>query len=271
MLIYMITNQIDGKKYIGQTRRTLEERWREHLHSARQPSRHKQCPYLYAAMNKYGFENFSVRIIDDADSQEELDDIEELWISKLGTTDRRFGYNISFGGASPCSNPETRAKLSASLKGKPAWNKGQPMSPEHYANSVKARQKYVGVDTLTPDGRRRLRESKLGDKNPNFGGKSSTQESIEKRAEQLRGITPWNKGVPQTEEARSKMRGPRPSLSGPRPGRRGVNSTNYKVEISEVVIRQLYSMGFNPSKISKKLGLNDQTVRNRLYGWEGYV
>lgn len=46
MLVYAITNQLDGKKYVGQTRRTLEARWKEHVRSARQPSRqpNKELP-----------------------------------------------------------------------------------------------------------------------------------------------------------------------------------------------------------------------------------
>ena len=30
MIIYLLTNKLDGKAYVGQTRRTLEERLREH-------------------------------------------------------------------------------------------------------------------------------------------------------------------------------------------------------------------------------------------------
>ena len=103
MLVYAITNQIDGKKYVGQTRRTLEARWKEHVHSARQPSRHKQCPYLYAAMNKYGFDNFSAAAIEQAETQEELDERETFWIAEFVTTNRDRGYNISFGWSAPCS------------------------------------------------------------------------------------------------------------------------------------------------------------------------
>ena len=219
-------------------------------------------------MNKYGFENFSIRTIDVADSQEELDDIEELWISKLGTTDRRYGYNISFGGASPCSNPETRAKLSASLKGKPAWNRGKPMSPEHKENLRKSGVWDAGRgDRLTPKGRKSLSENRKGEKNPNFGGKANTPESIEKRASRLRGRPSWNLGIPQTEEAKEKMRGPKPWVKLPRPSIQGENHVGFRKDVSTEAIKQLRSIGLNFSKISRLLGCASQTVANRLKGW----
>ena len=224
-------------------------------------------PYLYASMNIHGINNFRIQEIDTTESQDHLDDIEELWIAKLGTTDRRFGYNVSWGGASRLG-PDTRAKLSTSLKGKPAWNKGQPMSEEHLKNTRLAAEKRRGVPLpITPQGRENIRNSKLGENNPNFGGKSTTPESIEKRAVQLRGKPSWNKGVPQTEEAREKMRGPRPSLAGPRPHRRGSNSSNYLEEVSTDSIKQLRSIGFAFSKIAERVGCSAGTVKNRLNGW----
>lgn len=267
VIVYVITNLVTGKKYVGQTRRTIEERWREHLHSARQPSRVKMCPYLYASMNVHGFGNFTISELDRAQTLDELNDLEELWIAKLGTTDRRWGYNVSWGGASRLG-PDTSAKLSAALKGKPAWNKGKPMGPEQRANMIRSGVWAVGREyRLTLKGRQRLVSSKLGKKNPNFGGKSNTPESIEKRAAQSRGKPSWNKGIPQTAEACEKMRGPRPSLMGPRPHRRGANSSKFRQDVSTEAIKQLRSIGFSPNKIARLVGCSHGTVTNRLKGW----
>ena len=54
--IYKITNLINNKLYIGQTKKTIEERFKAHIKVARQ---HKNR-YLYDAMNKYGYENFKI-------------------------------------------------------------------------------------------------------------------------------------------------------------------------------------------------------------------
>ena len=48
MFVYLITNTINGKRYVGQTKRTLHERWWQHTHQ-------KNCRYLSAAINKYGY------------------------------------------------------------------------------------------------------------------------------------------------------------------------------------------------------------------------
>ena len=52
-IIYKITNRINGKVYIGQTRMSLNVRWWHHCNR-------KDCPALHHAIKKYGAENFTV-------------------------------------------------------------------------------------------------------------------------------------------------------------------------------------------------------------------
>ena len=66
MEIYRITNNLNGMIYIGQTRRTVAERVKQHLY---------QQSKIGKAMSKYGTENFSIDVIDHADTQEELDSL----------------------------------------------------------------------------------------------------------------------------------------------------------------------------------------------------
>ena len=54
--IYKITNNINGKVYIGETTRTVQIRWNQHKTRARNT---QFTEYLYNAMRKYGIENFS--------------------------------------------------------------------------------------------------------------------------------------------------------------------------------------------------------------------
>ena len=63
MIIYKITNKINGKVYIGQTSNTLEKRWWQHCHGT-----HKHI--IARAISKYGAENFKIEQIDVAESQE---------------------------------------------------------------------------------------------------------------------------------------------------------------------------------------------------------
>jgi hypothetical protein len=187
-------------------------------------------------MNKYGIENFEIAEIDRADDRDQLDDIEELWIAKLGTTDRNRGYNISFGGSSR-PHPETRARLSTSLKGKSAWNKGKPMGEEHYQNVLKSGVWGENKPQISAAGMQRIREAKLGDKNPNFGGKSVTEETRRKHSEYTTG--------------------------------RYVGDKNpmFKKKVSNEAIRQLRSIGLSQQRISEIVGCSQGTVGNRLNGW----
>ena len=53
--IYKITNLVNGKSYVGQTIRTIEERWKQHIKDSKG---NKDDFYLHRAIRKYGKENF---------------------------------------------------------------------------------------------------------------------------------------------------------------------------------------------------------------------
>lgn len=86
--IYKITNLITGSVYIGQSV-DMEKRWQQHRLAAKK----KQPSLLYAAMNRFGIENFSFESIEITD---ELDERERFWIAhykEVGTC-----YNRKSGG-----------------------------------------------------------------------------------------------------------------------------------------------------------------------------
>ena len=87
--IYETTNLINGKKYIGQKKSNvfLEEKY---LGSGK---------ILALAINKYGKENFRVRLIEECDSKKQLNEREIYWIDNLFKTySKEFIYNIGKGG-----------------------------------------------------------------------------------------------------------------------------------------------------------------------------
>lgn len=57
MFIYKITNNLNNKIYIGQTSRTIAERFLEHINAANKGTLNT---HLCRAMRKYGVENFKV-------------------------------------------------------------------------------------------------------------------------------------------------------------------------------------------------------------------
>lgn len=91
--IYIITNDINGKQYIGQTTNTIKKRFAEHIYDSKK-EKEKERP-LYRAMNKYGIEHFSVKQLEECDISL-LNEREQYWIKKLHTY--HYGYNATFGG-----------------------------------------------------------------------------------------------------------------------------------------------------------------------------
>lgn len=89
--IYQITNNINGKIYIGQTNGTIQKRFKEHCNDSRKENI-KNRP-LYAAMRKYGVENFSIELIEETDNPNER---EKFWIQQKGSYHN--GYNATLGG-----------------------------------------------------------------------------------------------------------------------------------------------------------------------------
>lgn len=118
--IYLITNQVNGKVYVGQTGCSIKKRWSQHIYSA-VSGKGPHCRILRAAMSKYGVENFCVEVIDYAETKEEMEKLEIHWISFYGSTDRERGYNISIGGRGNKGykhSEETKAAMSERGKGR---------------------------------------------------------------------------------------------------------------------------------------------------------
>lgn len=98
-IIYKITNQINGKVYIGQTCKTLKHRFNQHCESSRRYNRNKKHLCLFhTAIIKYGEDNFICEEIDIADSKIELNEKEKYWISFYKSNIYEFGYNLTEGG-----------------------------------------------------------------------------------------------------------------------------------------------------------------------------
>ena len=110
MIIYCITNKINGKQYVGQTVRSLEERYSEHCR--------KLNTVVGKAIKKYGKENFNIEILDSSLIIDDLNDKETYWIKKKNTIIPN-GYNLCYGGNSTLGykhKTTSRLKMSATKK-----------------------------------------------------------------------------------------------------------------------------------------------------------
>ena len=92
-IIYKVTNQENGKIYIGQTIQTLNERKNKHYYKARQE---EYTTHFINALRKYPEEAFIWEIIDEAETQEALDKKEKYWIAYYNSVEE--GYNTKDGG-----------------------------------------------------------------------------------------------------------------------------------------------------------------------------
>jgi group I intron endonuclease len=127
MLIYKITNKINGKVYVGQTLRTLKERWSSH----KAKSRHKNYP-LYNAFKKHGIENFiyeEIETLSQDATQNTLNEAECRWIAHFNSMCPS-GYNLKEGGSNGKPSEETRVKLKIAATGRTGTNLGKPCSEE---------------------------------------------------------------------------------------------------------------------------------------------
>lgn len=95
MIIYKITNLVNGKVYIGQTTKTLEQRILQHRNSFVS----NVSTHLYHAMHKYGWDNFVFEVIDcSAETKLELNRLEQHYIKQYNSMID--GYNMTAGGES---------------------------------------------------------------------------------------------------------------------------------------------------------------------------
>lgn len=209
--IYKHTNKINNKIYIGQTCQKPEYRWNN-------GEGYKGCPRFYNAIQKYGWENFSHEILVNDLTLEEANYQEEYWISFFDSANPSYGYNLSLGGANKTIQDETRKKLSdkASMRWKdenykqhisqimtqkwqdPEYREKQKeirknikhtMSEEGKKRISQIRKEYVakyGTPTQgkghSQETKEKIRQSKLGEKNPQFG--KTTSEKQKQRAKE---------------------------------------------------------------------------------------
>lgn len=121
--LYIHTNKINGKRYIGITKQKPEHRW------GVDGCNYKESPHLYSAIEKYGWDNFEHEIKMSGMTQRDACLLEKHYISHFNSQDRRYGYNTLEGGTAPSLPQETREKIARGLIG----NKnglGKPCSEE---------------------------------------------------------------------------------------------------------------------------------------------
>jgi group I intron endonuclease len=232
MIIYKVTNNINGKYYIGCTINSLNKRKRSHIDDSNRGSK----LLFHLALKKYGQENFTWEIIDDlASNFEDLKLREMFWIWHW-QSHGPLGYNLTDGGDGTIGlipKEETRKKMSEARKGKPSYERTNEL--KNYMSEIKTGVKRapfseetrknmslskIGkkVKPFSDEHKQNISKSKKG-KPSTFKGRKHTDESILKQkiahsdiSEETRikiscakkGKPPWNKGLKGVQVAWNK-------------------------------------------------------------------
>lgn len=115
--VYVISNIINQKLYVGQSTKSIEERFKRHCSEAKWNNR-KNMP-IVNAIHKYGENNFKIKILEQSENftKKQLDDLEIYWANKLNTF-VPFGYNLKAGNGPGSMSEIIKQKISNSNKGK---------------------------------------------------------------------------------------------------------------------------------------------------------
>lgn len=169
-LVYVHTSP-NGKKYVGITSKSCEERWRG-------GSGYRDNLHFYNAIQKYGWDNFLHEVVASDLSLEDACALESFLINKFDTMNPDCGYNHTTGGNWATPDEPTRKKISRSLK----RVKSDPKHRKHMSDVLKGHP--VSAET-----RKKIADANRG---------------------RLKGRPAWNSGLRMSEDFCSKLRG-RPS------------------------------------------------------------
>ena len=280
MIIYLTTNNLNGKIYVGK----YCGKNKNYLGSGK---------YIKQAIKKYGKENFSKIILEDGITNHDyLCEREVYWIKFYDATNPKIGYNLSVGGKGAKGfhlSEETREKMSDAKKGEKNHNfgkspsdetrkkmaenhadfsgKNHPMWEKHHTNEAKEKirmaksnpseetRKNISMAAknrppVTDETKRKLSEAKEGINHPMYGKHHSEE------ARKNMSIATKNK-PPITEKTRKKLSESRKGINNPR---------IIKKEIVLMVLK-LLNTGISGSEISKKIHISRITVRKIKNGW----
>ena len=156
--VYVHTNKVNGKRYVGITSKAKpEHRW----NSGRG---YKENAHFYAAIEKYGWDQFSHEILFSGLSEGEAKQKEKDLIALWNTMNNAFGYNMTSGGdGTPDCHPsiETRALLSEArrrenlseetLRRRSDGLRGRKFSEEHKRKIGEGNSKQINMYTKAGD------------------------------------------------------------------------------------------------------------------------
>lgn len=222
MVIYKITNLIDGIIYVGQD-------------SKNRPTYYGSGLLIKRAIKKFGKENFKKEILEYCNTKEELNRREIFWIKELNSKEK--GYNICGGGQGQNSEEikekfsnnrkginnimygknhtdDVKKMISENNKGRKWTKERKELSRNYMLNRKFSEEKNKEIfkkiseklkgKPKSEETKRKLSLANMGKTSPRKGVKMS-EESKKKLSESAKGRIPWNKGRSWSEEEKKKI------------------------------------------------------------------
>lgn len=178
----------NGKRYIGQTSKEPERRWKNGWGYCRQPLFSK-------AIKKYGWENFRHEVLAVCCYQSTADYLERHYIDTFKTFSRDGGYNLTFGGGGASGHivsEEMKQHLRELAKKRgisPAQRRA--MDEAHRKNGYKGRR-------LSQEERKHLSDIHKGEGNWIYGKTHSAETKAKMSAAR--------RGIPKTDSEKKRIR-----------------------------------------------------------------
>lgn len=250
---YKITNLINGKIYIGQTKKTLEQRLRTHWYSANKGSTYT----LHKAIRKYGIENFKIELLFEFTTRLECDIKEIELIAENNSINKKIGYNSAKGGSGGdllSNHPNKIEIIKKQIKSREIFFKNNPSENErrnaqlrkayddnksNICNSIKNRWADENFK------KEYIENNLIGDKNP-FYGKHHSDETKKILSDKL-------KISMNTPETKQKLKN--------RPKKIAEDHHNY-VSVDLDKLKELSHLKI--SELSKIFNVSNQTITRRL-------
>ena len=261
--IYLITNLVNGKVYVGQTNQLLERRWT--LHKSRSRRNEGYTAHLYNAMRKYGIDAFSIVSITTCETSDQANTLEAIWIILLDSTNPKVGYNMTSGGDRREMTPEVIEKITSKTRGQ----KRSPEVCQKQSENLRrgwATGSYTGNrgQKLSQKTRDKMSNSRRGSKHPRFNHSVDSKELV----------ALWNSGTKTKEIAThfgicdSTVRRRIASSGVPfRPFWEVRTEQATKVErlkLDETLLRELLKTDISLREIGRRMGTDHHTISHRM-------
>lgn len=148
--VYLITNEVNGKRYVGSAAHNFQTRWALHRHELQHQKHHSS--HLQRAWNKYGSESFKFSVLERCPPADCLVR-EQYWLDELKTYDRSVGYNLSAIagstlGVKHAADAKSHHHTQEHIEKRAAARRGKKWTPEMKAKASKSKQNISALTRL---------------------------------------------------------------------------------------------------------------------------